>query len=140
MRRALSWLPAAIWAGVLFWLSSRPTGPSIPIWFLTYDKATHAMAFGFLAALAYFALRAGHGFLPSLSALCAWLLSSFYGGADELHQAFVPARQPDWHDWLADTIGAALAVAFLLAAERVTRIGVSRRGQRRRSPATGGAV
>jgi VanZ family protein len=98
----------------------------------------HAIAFGLLAALAYFALRAGHGYLPPFSAFSAWLLSSMYGAADEIHQAFVPTRQPDLQDLLADTIGAALAVAFLLASERVIRIDGSRRGQRRRSPAIGG--
>ncbi len=137
MRRALCWLPAAAWAGTLFWLSSRPAGPGIPIWFLVHDKITHALAFGFLAALAYFALRAGHGLRPLSAAGCAWLLATLYGGVDELHQAFVPSRQTDWYDWLADTIGAALAVAALLLAEQVIRIGGSRRAQSRRWSAIG---
>lgn len=117
--RCWTWLPAGLWAGTLFWMSSRPAGPDIPPWFLHHDKVTHALAFGGLAALVFFALRVGHGFRIGLAALGAWLLATLYGGTDEIHQMFVPTRMPDWYDVLADTVGAALAAGLLWAWFRV---------------------
>jgi len=35
-------------------------------------------------------------------------LPSLYGVSDEVHQAFVPFRDSNWHDWLADTLGATI--------------------------------
>lgn len=121
MRRVACWLPAALWAGTLFWLSNRPAGPQIPGWFLIHDKITHALAFAFLAALAHFALRVGHGARPTIAALFAWLIATAYGGGDEIHQAFVPTRESDWQDWVADAVGAALAVSTLWLAEHLAR-------------------
>jgi VanZ family protein len=114
----LYWLPAAGWAGTLFWMSHRPAGPGIPPWFLAHDKITHALAFGILALLVYLALRRAHRAPIGLAAALAWLAATVYGGTDEIHQMFVPTRQPDWHDWFADTIGAALAVALAAVASR----------------------
>lgn len=121
MRRLACWLPAAVWAGTLFWLSSRSAGPQIPGWFLLHDKITHAVAFGLLAALAYFAVRVGHRARRPFAALVSWLVATVYGGADEVHQAFVPNRQPDWYDWLADATGALIAVLSLALIGFVSR-------------------
>lgn len=121
MRRVACWIPAAAWAGTLFWISSRPAGPQIPGWFLIHDKITHALAFGLLAALAYFAVRVGHRARPPVAALLAWLVATAYGGADEIHQSFVPTRQPDWYDWMADATGAFLAVLSLALIEMLPR-------------------
>ena len=41
--------------------------------------------------------------------LLAVVTASAYGLTDEVHQAFVPLRDASWQDWLADTVGAALA-------------------------------
>ena len=119
MTRWWRWLPAIAWAGTLFWLSSRPAGPEMSSWFLQHDKITHGLAFGMLAALIYMALRAGHGWRPGSAAWGAWLLATLYGGADELHQLFVPTRLSDWHDWLADAMGAALVAMALAGATRL---------------------
>jgi hypothetical protein len=45
----------------------------------------------------------------------AWLavlIVSAFGVTDEWHQSFVPGRSCDVFDWLADTLGAALAVTL----------------------------
>jgi VanZ family protein len=42
----------------------------------------------------------------------ALLAASLFGVTDEWHQAYVPGRAPDVFDWVADTWGAAVAVAL----------------------------
>ncbi|MCO5045267.1 MAG: VanZ family protein [Verrucomicrobia bacterium] len=111
--KLLHWLPAIAWASTLYSLSSRSAVPDIPSWFSAHDKVTHAIAFGLLASLIQFALLRAHRlrFLPA--ACIAWLLTTAYGGLDELHQRFTPGRVSDIADWIADMTGAALALAIL---------------------------
>ena len=77
-----------------------------------WDKLYHAGNFGVLAGLLY--LASGRAWL-------ALALASLYGAGDELHQAFVPGRSADAADWLADTVGAALAVFTLRGCAGRTR-------------------
>lgn len=116
-----AWLPAGLWSGALFWMSSRPAGPVISPWFLQHDKVTHALAYGVLAALIYFALRMAHDSRASLAAVGAWALATAYGATDEFHQMFVPTRIPDGWDILADSIGATLAVILLWTQSRLSQ-------------------
>ena len=99
-----------LWAALTFWLSSSPDAQGVggfldlsPPW----DKFYHAGNFGVLAGLLY--LATGRAWL-------AVLLASAYGGSDELHQSYVPGRDSDAWDWVADTLGASAAalVVYLL--------------------------
>jgi VanZ family protein len=63
-----------------------------------WDKVVHLAVFATLAI----GLRA---LLPAWSFFLIALLSLAIGGADELHQFFVPTRQPGLDDWLADAVG-----------------------------------
>ncbi|MCS6771025.1 MAG: VanZ family protein [Kiritimatiellae bacterium] len=126
----MSWLPAALWAGLLFWFSSRPPDPRAPNWLFQHDKLTHAVAFGILGALAYLAVRVGHRARPAPAALWGWLFAAAYGATDEIHQSFVPSRNPDVVDWLADAAGAALTVVGFWAFERLRAALRAARGPR----------
>jgi VanZ family protein len=79
---------------------------------LGWDKANHLLAFGTLAACAVFGFR---GQRDALWAVLAALLA--FGGAIELLQQFVPNREAEWADLLADAagivLGAGLARAWL---------------------------
>src|SRR5687767_6464629 len=68
------------------------------------DKFAHFGVYGLLATLV---CRLGHGWRAA-----AWsvLTVSAFGASDEWHQSFVPGRSPALDDWMADTIGAAVAV------------------------------
>ncbi len=44
-----------------------------------------------------------------------------YALSDELHQAFVPGRHPDFRDILTDAAGAALALFLVVLLERIVR-------------------
>jgi VanZ family protein len=92
------------WAALIFFLSSRPVMPTPPI--PIADKIAHLGAYGLLATLL---CRLGHGWR---GAVLAWFIAAAYGATDEWHQAYVPGRSTEFADWLADAIGAALAVIF----------------------------
>jgi VanZ family protein len=104
-------LPALVLAAVIWYLSSQPVLPR-PKGLLGFDKFQHLVAYFALAAATalWFSRekwrRPGFG-LPAFTAA----LGSVYGVIDEIHQYFVPGRDGSVGDWLADTLGACLAVA-----------------------------
>ncbi|GAB5558910.1 MAG: hypothetical protein SynsKO_05570 [Synoicihabitans sp.] len=71
------------------------------------DKFGHFMVFGLLGILI---ARTQ----PKRRWWLGWVLASLYGICDEWRQSFTPGRSVELADWVADTLGAALAV-FLYA-------------------------
>lgn len=70
------------------------------------DKVGHFAVFGLLATLvARLQPLRGRAWL-------AVVLVSLYGISDEWHQSFTPGRDVQVADWVADTLGAAVAVAL----------------------------
>jgi len=112
VRRFRRWVPVALYAGLVFFLSSlsRPL-PFLPedVWSL--DKLLHAVEYAVLGLLLARALGAG-GLSPARTFLGALLLASLYGATDELHQSLVPNRDCDPRDWGADTAGAVVGAAL----------------------------
>lgn len=114
------WLPAILWAAGIFYLSAR-TGDELPRFdFPMLDKIVHFGLFGVLALLAFAGLRFGSGLRFGAAVLLAFALASLYGGTDELHQLFTPARSSDLRDWIADTLGAGIVFAAHLLRPRET--------------------
>jgi VanZ family protein len=70
------------------------------------DKVAHFAVYGLLATLL---VRLGH---RPRAIWLALLATSLYGASDEWHQYFVPGRSCELGDWIADTIGGALAIAL----------------------------
>lgn len=87
------------------------------MWFPGMDKIVHALEYGALAMLAFRAL-----FWPAFSQIpkdvltrnCIYifLFCALFAFTDEIHQTYVPGRAADFFDWMADTLGAALALAY----------------------------
>ena len=104
------WVPAALYAGLIFFLSAQShPEDNLPSFLFkeVSDKVLHAVEYGILAVLCYRAFRWAAG--PTIArqaVVLAILTASVYGITDEVHQAFVPLRESSWQDWLADTIGA----------------------------------
>ncbi|MEK6617830.1 MAG: VanZ family protein, partial [Nitrospirota bacterium] len=74
------------------------------------DKVLHAMEFGMLGILCYRAFRHAAGAWAAHYALFLAVAASVgYALTDEVHQAFVPLREPEAWDLLADSIGASIA-------------------------------
>ena len=106
------WVPVALYAGVIFFLSAQShPEEQLPSFLLedVSDKVLHGVEYGILALLCYRAFRWAAGSAVAQQAVVlAIVAASVYGVTDEVHQFFVPFRESSWQDWLADTIGAAI--------------------------------
>ena len=105
------WLPIFLYGGIIFYLSSQ-SYPSrqLPSLFLGLsDKLAHGLEFGILGILLFRAFHQTHPTIAStgLAIICA----GAFGISDEIHQWFVPHRQADAWDVLADIFGATFFVA-----------------------------
>lgn len=104
MRRYLRFLPAVVWMGIIFYLSSLPslqlTG-EFSIYDTALRKVAHLLEFGVLYLLWYWATGKSKN-----SAVIAIL----YAVSDELHQSFVPTRTAEALDLLFDLLGIAIAL------------------------------
>lgn len=112
-RRPIRWLPALLWAGVIFVGSSIP-GSRIPGGYSFYG---HLAEYAILGALVMRAL--GLRADPVRVALIALALCAGYAVSDEVHQAFVPLRTPDPLDWAIDLVGAAAGICATVVARRL---------------------
>jgi VanZ family protein len=107
------WGPVCAYAAFIFYLSSQSFFPDTLPSFIQKlgDKVHHMMAYGLFGLLWYRAFRYCSGSWAAPRAiLLAVLASALYGITDEVHQSFVPLREPDPWDVAADTLGAAAAV------------------------------
>lgn len=121
------WLIVLAYAGLIFFLSSRPATsyPKVDIPFA--DKIVHSCEYAGLGFLLARALR------RKSEPKTAWqrvalvtLLGGLYGVGDEYHQSFVPYRNGnDPGDVAADVVGSALGALVhrrLLTADRFRRL------------------
>ncbi len=125
------WVLVAAYLAVIFALSSM-SNPLPDLTERVWDKALHLTEYGGLGALFALALRAS-GARGWRAILLAAVATSLYGATDELHQAFVPNRSCDIHDWLADPLGAALGASAMALALRLRRPRASIRPADRRA-------
>ncbi len=104
------WFPILIYCLLIFIQSSYPSPEQVPDW-PYIDKILHLAAYAILGALFLRALKT----LPiknnlKLVMILSILLSSLYGISDEIHQYFVPYRNADLLDALADMLGSVCGV------------------------------
>ncbi len=104
------WFPILVYCTLIYIQSSYPSPEEIPQ--LPYvDKILHFAAYALLSALFLRALKT----LPikdnlRLVMILSITLSSLYGISDEIHQHYVPYRDADIMDALADIIGSIFGV------------------------------
>ena len=121
--RLVARLPALLIAGGIWFLSSQHILPQ-PKGILGWDKLQHLAAFAVLAAaVGLWVSPAFEKRRPVLSLLLTALVSSAYGAIDELHQYFVPSRDCNFWDWLADTLGAFLGATAVLLCMKTFKFG-----------------
>lgn len=121
----MSWAAVGAWAITVFILSSM-SGDKIEPYMLPvfgWDKIVHGVFFGTGALLLGVALHFSTRLPINRVAWYAFALISLYGMLDEWHQLLTPKRSgADVGDWIADTIGALVAVLVLRRFYGRTRI------------------
>lgn len=101
--------PVALAVTVFFASGQSDLAAPELVWIPSPDKVLHFCVYGLLATLV---VRVFFGRGRSWQAgLAAVLLVSGYGIADEFRQSFTPGRAVELADWVADTLGAMVAVA-----------------------------
>jgi len=84
----------------------------------SWDKLQHLSAFAGLAVLLCAAGAAWD--IPTRRLLMTVLgIIAVYGLFDELTQAFVPHREPDLYDWVANMLGAGLGISVYLVSRQL---------------------
>lgn len=113
------WLPLIAACGLIFIQSHYPATMEFPN--LQYqDKLKHFAAYAVLGILFYRAYASLKHRPKTYTLLAASMLSaSLYGLSDEIHQYFVPFRNAEFLDFIADTLGSVCGV--LLYHYRVRR-------------------
>ena len=105
-----------LYCGLIYWLSSQKFLPAQSL-FSVQDKVEHAGAYFIMSLLAWRCFR--HGITQAIFVFW-WAVGfcSFYGATDEWHQSFVVGRNASSLDWLADSLGASLAMIILYLFKR----------------------
>lgn len=112
--RCIRFIPMATAMGIIFFLSHQ-SGLSMAVSLPPgADKVGHAILYAFLAGTVIYAVAPISSQRKRRTGLLVVLFCLLYGISDELHQAFVPGRDPSVGDLLADTAGAAAMVALWL--------------------------
>ena len=96
------WVPVALWAAVIFALSSIPDlGTGLGMWDTILRKLAHTTEYALLGALLVRAVR---------RADVAFVLGIAYAASDEFHQNFVRGRHGSPIDVAIDAVGIAIGV------------------------------
>lgn len=99
------WLPVAIYATVIFCISSIP-GKDIPHLFRYEDVVFHIVEYAVFGFLLNRAVKASYIKLtPQARAIVVFLICILYAAGDEFHQSFVPNRYASFSDLVSDGIG-----------------------------------
>lgn len=113
-------LPLALWCGAVWYLSAQ-TDPeeAVGIALAIPDWAAHGIEYlvgGLLARHAFARTGTARSTAFALVFCLLWAL------LDEWHQSFVPGREPDVLDVVADVVGASLgALVHAVASRRLAR-------------------
>lgn len=100
---SIYWILSLLYMGLIFFVSSYPLSTKI-LSFSFFDKLAHISEYGILVSLIYFALRDSNT-TKHHSFKLALVIAFMYGISDEIHQYFVPGRQANIFDVVADGIG-----------------------------------
>jgi VanZ family protein len=106
------WLPALLYIGLIFFLSSQPRLRS-PFRFRNGDKVSHVLEYGglgFLLGRAWRVTLPGSVWRFTGLALASGIVVAI---CDEYWQSFVPGRESSAYDAMADALGLTLAQIVL---------------------------
>ncbi|HEX7402152.1 MAG TPA: VanZ family protein [candidate division Zixibacteria bacterium] len=96
---------ALFYALLIFIVSAIPQIPP-PLGFKWGDKVAHLLEYGIFSFLLFLAFyTSGKEFLKRHVFFLSVLIGMVYGLTDEIHQKFVPGRDCNIYDFLADCLG-----------------------------------
>jgi VanZ family protein len=113
MNKTLDFTLLVFYCLFIYWLSDQSSLKNpFDFGFDFQDKLYHTGAYFIMGLLAWRSFKhlTSSSIIPALLSIA---FCSLYGLSDEWHQSFVAGRESDIADWIADTIGAALAIFFL---------------------------
>lgn len=109
-RFVFHWLPLIVYCLLIYIQSDYPSPEKLPS-FKFMDKVLHFVAYGVMGILfyrAYQTLRIKNH--RQILILLSVVSASLYGISDEIHQHFIPYRNADILDVIADILGAICCV------------------------------
>ncbi len=113
-------LPILLYSGVIYYLSNQSKLPMPDLGIFSWDKLLHFSAYFIYGILMQIAvIGAASKKTQKNQIFIVILLSSLYAVSDEIHQSFVPGRDADIFDVLADLFG---ALTSLLLYSRIKQI------------------
>ena len=117
------WLIVGAYLVAIFVASSQSRLPELPGH--PSDKVQHSTAYGMLGALIVWALVRGDSRRITLrTVVIATVCGVLYGWSDEFHQIFIPERNYELHDLLADGMGTFVVSTVLWAWGIIARGGM----------------
>lgn len=129
LRRAAAPL---VWMALIFAFSAQPDlSTGLGAWDLVGRKIVHALSYGVLAYLWFWALRGRFAH----AMMAAAVISVLYAATDEFHQSFVHGRHGSPVDVLIDTVGIA-AAAWLAGRHSERRLSIPPADPATRRPRT----
>ncbi len=98
------WFPALGYSGIIFYVSGLPSSGE-PLPFPHADKLIHAIEYSILGFLFSRALKGTTPLAKGGIFIRCVVFCVLFGLSDELHQMFVPTREADLGDVVADAVG-----------------------------------
>jgi len=99
------WLPAAVWAGLIFYFSSIPDLKSGLEYDFIFRKLAHVLEYFVLTFLLWRAFKGTFSMGPVRRLVYPATAALVYAVLDEIHQYFVPGRSGNFNDCLIDALG-----------------------------------
>jgi hypothetical protein len=108
------WLPAIIWAIIIFSFSAHPTNSVSEVHWQDFviKKTAHIVEYGIFTLLLFRAMKK-ENINKKKAFIYAFFIAAIYGSTDEYHQSFTPGREPTLRDVLFDTFGSGLSIYFI---------------------------
>lgn len=104
------WLPTLAWMGLIYYLSSyHAITASVVSWQdFTIKKSAHVIIYFVFAVWVYRSLKFTTPLTKTKLIFWTIVFVAVYAASDEIHQSFVPTRNPALRDVLIDVIGASV--------------------------------
>jgi len=106
--------PVVLWAVVIFCFSALSQTKTVEVYWQDFvlKKTAHVVEYGILAMLLYrFYINSGKSKKRSIA--YSLILTVLYAATDEIHQSYVPGREPRVRDVFFDTLGASLTLYWI---------------------------